>query len=1007
MKRSLCWSVACLLVGSVFSFGLTHVQAAEQKKVIVDFEDFGTWRMRENAGIKPGTWWPTGVDFSGSNRAKYHDDYVGELRFAFDPAGKAPFVAGFERQKMMVVSGFLNGIEFDADARALPVSLRFVIQDSANGQFRTAPIALTGEGWKHYRLDLNATTVPRFAECKFPARLKRVTLESATPCEGSVFLDDIALTGRFTKRDQIAATAIYDGIYYPPDKNVTLHYRLRNARDEELATGVHIDIKDFSGKKLLSKEAQVALPATGAAEVTFEIGKLPIGAYEVALTAKSGEFQTELQDHFGVYIPNASRPNHHPMWFGIGDQACWQGETENLRHIEWMKLLGVDIDRFGFFSNRFTPEQAAIGFEGWRKMIKARMDAGIDILFLYTDSPAWTQSKPDYRGMPEDFPAYEEFAKQLGAFLKEFSNVKYLEFWNEPDGDFFHGDLAGYLEMFKHFSKGFKESNPELPFTSAGVTVVHPREKPGFSKGMYQEGAALYDIAAYHAHGPLVNNEQNHKKVESWLREAGLNKRFANTETGERSLYDAEGRRRQAITLVKKIVYSKSIPQFELYIWFTLQDYWDMDPEADDSFGLVTSDNRVKPSFIAYNTLINKLANTTPEETKLNSDTLSLYTFRKDDDRYVYVGWPLASKKTGTLWLKTKQNVQVSDMFGATRDYTPLGNVLPIAFGEQPLYVSGDSPKEKIQLCSPQEQFLQVAGEVYLTSGSAASVPVVFRNPTDKLLDGALTFRDSAGQVVAKQAFKVDPAKETRWPASIDSGASENYDTRVYQLDLQFADKALPAFSFPVQMIRSYPIQKVSRLEADPAKWPSLSTAPAITLDRPDQVVELTYDPNIPAWKGPADLSAVARLVHDDRGIRFRIEVTDDTPGKLQRKDQPWFGDDVQVAFAHSDGKDFAIIDLAQSAEGPVAWCSQHKDAARKGQWNVPLKISRTGTVTTYEAYFPFEQLGIQLKESPQTLRFTFMVNEDDGKGRVRWIQWKDGIGKNRALEMLGYGSLE
>ena len=983
------------------------LSAAEQKKIITDFEDFGTWRMKENAGLKPGCWWPAYVNLSGSDLVKYHDDYVGEFRFAFDPQGKGPFALGFERFKMSGTSGFLTGIEFDADARQLPVSLRFVIQDSANRSFRTAPIALTEKGWAHYRLDLNAQTVKGFAECKFPARLKRITLESATPCEGSIFLDDLALTGRFTKRDQISLTAIYDGVYYPPGKNITLRYRLRNAQQEALSAAMTVEVKDFAGKKLLSKEGTTALAANGSAEASFEIGKLPIGAYEVVVTAKAGDFKSELQDHFGVFVPNAGRPNRHPMWFGIGDQGTWQGDTENKRHLEWMKLLGIDVDRFGFFSNRFKPENDDIGFAGWRRLIKERADSNIDILLLWSDSPPWTQEKVDTRNVPDSYPAYEEFCKKLGTFLKECPNVKYLEFWNEPDLDFFHGDLAGYVEMFKHFSTSFKSTYPELLIVSGGVTTAHPREKAGFSKGMYQQVAPLYDIAAYHAHGPVLNNQNAQERVENWLREVGAEKRFANTETGDRSLYDAEGRRRQAITLVKKIVYSKSIPGFEFYSWFTLQDYWDMDPEADDSFGLVTSDNRAKASFVAYNNLIAKLANTKPDETKFDSADLSLYGFRKDDGRYVYVGWPVASKRGGILWIKTAQAMEVSDMFGAVQNVAPLGNVLPIGFGDLPLYLSGKSAGERIQLATPQEQFLLVNTEVNVASDQPATIPVVFRNPTNKTLDGTLTFLDDAGRSVAKQAFKLEAGKTTTWSASIEAGNTESYDERAFQLDLKFADAALPVFSFPVQLIRSYPIRKVERLEADPAKWPALGTMPAITINRPDQVAELTYDPSIPAWKGPDDLSATARIVHDDRGIRFQLEVKDDIAGALQRKDQLFRGDDVQVAFARPDEKEFAIVDLGLTAEGPAAWCSQHRNRERLGQWNIPLKITRHATGTVYDAYLPFEYLGISNSEKAQTIRFTFMVNEDDGRGRVRWIQWKDGIGKNRSLESLGYGSLE
>lgn len=996
------------LVVTILLF-LTAVNVpADQKKVIIDFEDFGSWRMKENAGLKPGYWWPAYINLSGSDLVKYHGDYVGELRFGFDPAASTPYLAGFERAKMSMTSGFLTGIEFDADARHLPVNLRFVIEDSTNKRFRVKPIALSGEGWNHYRLEFNAETIPGFADCKFPARLKRIGVESSVACEGSVFLDDITLTGHFTKRDQITLTPIYDGLANLPDREVTLRYRARNAQAADLAGTVQLELKNFSGKKLQSKSATLSLPATGATEFIFKIGKLPIGAYEVLLTAEAGGYKAELQDHFGVFVPNGKRLNHHPMWFGVNDQGNWQGDTENKRHLEWMKLLGVDLDRFGFASGRVTPANTAVGFEGWRRLIKQRADSDIDILFLWSDMPPWMQKKADYRGTPDSYDEYEAFSKSLGAFLKEFPNVKYFEFWNEPDVEFYHGTLTEYLEMFKRFTAGFKQTNPTLPILSGGVTVQHPREKAGFSKGMFQQAAGYYDIAAYHSHGPVTNNERNQKIVEGWLNEAGLDKRFANTETGDRSLYDVDGRHRQAITLVKKIVHSKSIPKFEFYIWFTLQDYWDMDPEADDSFGLVTSDNRPKPSFIAYNNLINKLADTKPVPSEMTPENLTLYAFRKDDGRYVYAGWPVASRKSGILWIKTAQSVEISDIFGATKSGVPLGNILPVSFGDLPLYLSGNTAEEKIKLCAPGEEFLKMDTELIINSGQPASLPVTFRNPTDKSIDGVMSLVDETGRSLATQPLKVDAGKTFTWSATIAGGnATETYDEQVYHLDLKFADKSLPSFSFPIQVIPSYLIRKIASLDVDPAKWPDIGSAPSIAVNRPEQVVELTYDPSIPAWKGPDDLSATAQAVHDDRGIRLRIEVQDDTAGALQRKDQLFRSDDVQVAFGRPDEKEFAILDIGQSTEGPAVWCSQHKNPERKGQWNIPLKITRTAKGLAYDVYLPFEHLGLANTGKSQPIRFTFMVNEDDGRGRVRWIQWKDGIGKNRSLEMLGYGTLE
>lgn len=988
--------------------GLAPAEAStEQKKVIIDFEDVGTWRTMTQTGVKPGAWWPADLGLSGSSASKYRDEYVGEIRFAFDPTKKGPYSLSFDRQKMTLVSGFLSAIEFEADARNFPVSLRFEFQDAATKVFRTKPIALSGDGWQHYRLDLNAETVPDFAKCKFPANLKRIILEASEGVTGSVFIDDVTLTGTFTKKDQITVLPIYEGIYYLPEKDVTLKYRLRNANAAALEGSLQMEVRDFSGLQVATREVPVVLPAHGSTEASIDLGRLPIGAYTVELKAVAGGFETKASDTFGVFVPNNGQPNQHQMWFGVGDQTSWQGAAENERHWEWMKLLGADINRMELFPDRYESEQGLIAAEGWGKLIEGQGKAGVRVMVLYSGTPEWTQTKPLWRGPADIFDKYEQHARDLGTFLEKYPNVYSLEYWNEPDLEFFNGEFDEYLTMFRHFSKGLKETFPEVKILSGGVTVQHPREKKGFSKDMFQKAADLYEIAAYHAHGPVNNNDKNHRMVEAWLNEAGLNKPFTNTETGDRSLYDVPGRYRQAITLVKKVVHAKSIPNFDAYFWFTLQDYWDMDAAADDSFGLITSDNRVKPSFIAYNTLIRQLANTTPVKDGLSAPGLNVQAFRKDDGRFVYTVWPQESKGNGILWLKNAGNVEVTDMFGKTLDLKPLGQILPVAFDDKPLYLTMRNPEERIELCAPEEEFVKLSTEIGTLGGEPVSVPVALRNPTRETLEGTLTLRKSSGEETARQAFKIAPGAEFFWKATIQPEKGASYDAQTYALDIRIAGETDPSFSFPVRMIGTYLIKKVAALSDDPAQWPSLDDATPITLDQPEQVIELTYDPLIPAWKGVSDLSAVARIAHDGKGIRFQIAVKDDVAGPAQPKARMFLGDDVQVAFAAPNAKKFAVLDLGQSAEGPTVWCAENPNARHEGEWKVPFLLTKKGNLSIYDAYLPFEMLDLDVTKTPQPVRFTFMVNENDGKGRVRWIQWKEGIGRNRSLDMLGHGMLE
>lgn len=129
----------------------------------------------------------------------------------------------------------------------------------------------------------------------------------------------------------------------------------------------------------------------------------------------------------------------------------------------------------------------------------------------------------------------------------------------------------------------------DLLVASGGVTVIHPREKENFSKRMVQELWPYFDIYSWHAHGTLEQYAKRQELLEEWVRQSGKDPRkirTCNTETGQRGFYSRRGEKEQAVTLVKKITYARSIENSEFHIWFTLQDYWDRDMKSDDSWGI-------------------------------------------------------------------------------------------------------------------------------------------------------------------------------------------------------------------------------------------------------------------------------------------------------------------------------------------------------------------------------------------------------------------------------------
>ena len=143
-------------------------------------------------------------------------------------------------------------------------------------------------------------------------------------------------------------------------------------------------------------------------------------------------------------------------------------------------------------------------------------------------------------------------------------------------------------------------------------------------------------------------------------------------------------------------------------------------------------------------------------------------------------------------------------------------------------------------------------------------------------------------------------------------------------------------------------------------------------------------------WKGPEDLSAKVWVGHDDRCLKVRIEVTDDVQALPRPGDLQWEGDDVQVAFAshlQSGHWEFGLGRRDDGASDVVCWLAPVGMDGAAAAKSVILKTERKGSVTTYEASFPYEAIGFSEKLMRQGFRFNVMLNDNDGTARDAAIE--------------------
>lgn len=985
-----------LLTGSALFAATT---APEDRLIIADFEDVGTWRAREISGVPPEGWFSGTISLSSSNKEQRRGNYVGELDYLF--GGKPPYEISLEREKMSRPSAFIHAIEFEAKSNGTDVALAFDLEDSNGRRFRSTKLPLQGESWKTYRLDINAQTMPRFSEIQFPAVLRKIYFTSTQPGAGRIFIDDLRLIGRVSRAQKISIFPVYQGISYAPEKPVELTYRLRNAATEKIDTTVTIKSNDVRGGEERQQSQKISLPATGETEVTFKIGTLPIGSYTVRITVDGGEIKASYFDLFGVFTPNDKRLNKKPMWFGLQDSTTWQGESENALHREWMKKLGVDLIRVGIAGLWTEPVRDQPLNPALATMLQQLGDAGLDTYLLYSDAvPTWTMTPHVWRKPPTDWAAFDEHIGHLGTYLAAIPSVKYLEMWNEPDLDFYKGNLEDYIKMLKSFSVNFKATSPNIKLVSGGLTVLHPAEKKGFSKAVVQQ-AALCDVTGFHNHGPVSSYIERQKMVEGWLKESGIDHPIANTEAGARSYYDdLNGALAQAIALVQKITYAKSRPTTEFYTWYLLQDYWDMDSKADDSLGLVTSDNRAKPSFLAYNELIHRLANTEPQgEVTLHPDLISYCFKRTEDGKLVYVCWPKQGRASARVWIKATGPYIRSDIFGREEKLATDKGSLFVPIGQLPLYLQSTKADDKLQSESPGMADFTVPESLFLTNSKTDVLPVQLHNRSKTTSSYIVTLLDETGIASGTQKIELESQKDATLSIPVTFPVPENYQLRNSLVKIQVDGAAPREVQLPVELRSPYPIMRVNSAD-------QVSNAPTLVLSKAEDVRELAFDPFIPQWRGPDDLSMKARLAHDGKTLFLQFDVTDSQHVQNNPVSEMWKGDSVQMALTDPQGK-MTEITLGLTKNGPAVFCDESPTASLKGAWTVPVKITREGKITTYRAEIPLKNFGITFANARLPLRLALVLNNNNGQGRIRYMQWFSGLATNKDIEAFGYATLE
>jgi acetyl esterase/lipase len=177
---------------------------------------------------------------------------------------------------------------------------------------------------------------------------------------------------------------------------------------------------------------------------------------------------------------------------------------------------------------------------------------------------------------------------------------------------------------------------------------------------------------------------------------------------------------------------------------------------------------------------------------------------------------------------------------------------------------------------------------------------------------------------------------------------------------------------------------------------------------------QVRFDVNevvVNGWTGIEDTSAVGYLSWDVNNLYLAVEVTDDKQAQNADDSAIWSGDSVQLAIgiANADGSvpvEYHELGVAMNDNGNLSkwrWLAP-EGFSTDGTVAIDYAISRKNQKTIYEMASPWNELtkDTKLVKQGMKLKFSLLVNDDDGNGSKRWLEFNSGIRSDKDINAFG-----
>ncbi len=664
--------------------------------------------------------------------------------------------------------------------------------------------------------------------------------------------------------------------------------------------------------------------------------------------------------------------------------------------------LGVDTVRrdFDWGDTQSAPDQW-----DWARndaVVAPLRKRGIEVQGVVAYTARWASSGDrdsknwlDWSRAAPDVDAYCNYAAALARHYR--GQVSLWEIWNEPDIDFWRGTPAQFTALFNAASAAVHEANPDARVLNGGFAFNVRQPNPTLLQDFVRHADLTHwDVWAYHDYHTFpqmlsraAENRAIHEAVGSrapiWINEGGFHDLLPG------------GEAEQAKTLVKKISAAPFLGA-TAYFWYNLIDGGDDPADTEQHFGLMRHDLTPKPAFFAYQTLIRQLSTrrfaqrlTPPSDFPQLWGLIYRATVPTDDD--VMVLWQQGKQGNVPVYLGSDGDGAVTaayDIDGKAAPAAALGNGRIITLRDAPQFVhirGGRPPRIR--------SVLRLPDKLPLVGDDGAPFALTLSNPLESDIQYKVRFKGTRPGITVEPAstvVDVPAGKSVTVQAKCRSAEADRSDADAVSIELQASGDSAISAMLPCESAVSIP-----RTER--------GTDGGLKMELRDRgaVVNLFEAEPSPLmhWQGPDDLSGTATWAATPDALLLKVRVTDDRHVQRMTDANLWKSDSLQFAVRVSD-HDPAYLEfsLALDEAGTVrTWVDSVPPTGRLAVGAlddaVGRQVTRQGAETTYELSLPWSSLGLDAAP-PTGFRASFLVNDDDGRGRKQWLQLSDGIGREK-----------